>query len=1375
MSHSQAPVMNWSGENLTENLRLFKDKMNLYFLDEEITDASKQARKILRSIGDEGLRKLYGSALTEEDKKDPAKLYSFLEDQLPATTVNFRVHRLQLMRFTINPGESIDAFVTRVRTHGQKCEFTEEELQERTMEIVIASTDNEEFRKELLAKEKGYTIKQLLETGRKYEAIEHSRMQLQKLTLPTTSVDAIKNMKTKQQPCSYCGTYHKKRNCPAYNSTCEACGMKGHWKVVCRNKTKIRAREHDKPARRKERSKSRPRQRDRSESRHQVEMVTDDPESETIFDTIQVEVCEISDSRREVFTTLRIKPPKTTDDKLKIKLKIDTGASGNTLPMRTLKQMYETEEQIQSILTQESVRLMAYNGKPIRYCGTTHMRLCNNNKWFDTKFYVIEVEDYRAPPILGLQSCEEMNLITVHTSDIISVKQPDSIVPKQIQDIETLKSLYPNQFDAIGNFDGKVTLSLQDNAQPFIAAPRKCSIHMRDRIKKELDDMEEKGIIRKVNEHSDWCSNVCFVTKKDGSLRVCLDPKRLNLNLKRCPHKIPTVEELNPTFHGARYFSKLDAKSGYWSVKLSEESQLLTTFRSPLGQRYCFLRMPFGLNTAQDDFQRKMDEILENLEGVVGIADDVCVTGKTEEEHDKNLIRLMERAQEKGLVFNSKKCMIKRDSIAFFGNTYTRNGITPDPAKVEDIRNMPSPTSKDELRRFLGMITYLSQFVPNFSDKSALLRDLLKQDVPWIWEEAHETAYTQLKNAISQESSLSYFDTEKDITLEVDASQKGLGTAVIQDNKPVAFGSKSLTDTQSRYSNIEREMLAIVFGCERHHTLLYGKSFTVVTDHKPLITICKKPIHSAPLRLQRMLLRVQGYNFDIVYRPGSEMVLADALSRLPNREQCKDIDLDIRVDCININIDTVELRNIGLINFSEDKQSQLIMETSRDRTLNALKEYVYNGWPENIKELPTELRAYWPYRDELAIEGGVMFKGKQVLIPQPLRQSILEKLHLSHTGIEKTRQLARESCYWPNINKDIEQMCKMCDLCQEYQHENQREPMIPYPIPSRKWQMIATDLFEISGRQFLIICDKFSKFPLVDEIQSPTSSEAIANKFRHYCALFGKPQEIYSDNGPQYSGQAFQQFCKAWGIKHITSSPTHSRSNGFIERQIGYLKPLLEKSIRNNQDIQLTLLNVRATPVNSKLRSPAELLLGDPIATLLPSHSTVGDEEIRDELYRAQEKMINHDAQSTRKTVLPPLITGQKVRVLSHRNHRWFPGTVISVDKAPRSYMISTNGRNIRRNRCHLRETTSRNESPERAPTLDLQTAAKPPTPETKAAETKKVTFTQPSPHKPKPCEPPCEPPNAETPATSPAKSSLAKSRITRYGRIVKPNPKYTS
>ena len=988
-----------------------------------------------------------------------------------------------------------------------------------------------------------------------------------------------------------------------------------------------------------------------------------------------------------MFSSIRIVPPEKPGRNYTIRLKIDTGAGANTIPMRSMRQIYASDEEIKSKLTHEPIKLTAYNGKTIEYIGTIWMNLHHNNHFYKTKFHVIDVSEanYKVPPVLGLQSCEIMNIISIHSVNDLKHSEIKEQKPI-INDVKTLKERFPNSFDTIGNFEGKITLHLKDDAIPYIAPPRKCSIHMKDKIKEELDDMVQKGIIRKVDEHTDWCSNVCFVTKKDGSLRVCLDPKKLNENLKRCPHKIPTVEEMNPLFTGAKYFSKLDAKAGYWSVKLDQKSQLITTFRSPLGQRYCFLRLPFGLNVSQDDFQRKMDEILENLPGVTGIADDVCVSGATGEEHDENLINLMTRAEKKGLVFNSSKCAIKQTEISFFGNVYTQEGIKPDPKKVEDIRNMPIPENKDDLRRFLGMITYLSQFIKKFSDKTQVLRDLLKNSSLWCWEEVHNIAYNTLKTEISDKSVLHYFDISKEIVLEVDASMKGLGAAITQEGKPVAFASKALTETQSRYSNIEREMLAVVAGCERFHTLLYGKSFKVITDHKPLVAICGKTIHNAPPRLQRMLLRLQGYSFDINYRPGSEMIIADTLSRLPNKENKGSIDLDIRVDNIEVEIDSETIRNISMINFSAKNKQNIVQETLKDPILNTVKEVVHNGWPDSIKELQQDIRPYWSYREELAIEGGVLFKSRQVIIPQSMREDILMLLHQSHQGIEKTRSLSRESCYWPNINKDIEKICKECALCQEYQHKNRHEPITPYETPSKPWHHIASDLFEINGRQFLITADKYSKFPFVEEMTTGVTSYDVAQQIKRYCSILGRPHSIFSDNGPQYSGKSFQEFVNEWGINHVTSSPTYSQSNGFIERQIGHVKPLLRKAIDNNQYINLTLLNIRATPIDHRLKSPAEMLMGRPIVTLLPSRHGLGQENDREALCKKREEMIVQDKHANN-TQLSPLYPSQLVRVLSHKNNRWFPATVIKADDTPNSYLIRSNNRIIRRNRHHIRQT----------------------------------------------------------------------------------------
>ena len=275
-------------------------------------------------------------------------------------------------------------------------------------------------------------------------------------------------------------------------------------------------------------------------------------------------------------------------------------------------------------------------------------------------------------------------------------------------------------------------------------------------------------------------------------------------------------------------------------------------------------RVTFGLCVSQDIFQQRMDEILESLEGCVGIAD-ICIFGATQEEHDQRLIALMEVAKSAGLVFNSTKCSINQSSISFFGNVYSASGIGPDPTKVKDINEMPVPQDRDDLQRFLGIVTYMGGFIPNLSRLSSILQDLLRKDVPFEWSEDHQMAFNTLKGAITTDASMAYYDVTKPITLEVDASQKGLGAALVQEKKPIAFASKTLTKTQSNYSNIEREMLSLVHGVERFHTYLYGRSFTIITDHKPLEMICNKPIASAPPRLQRMLVKIQGYDYSVKY------------------------------------------------------------------------------------------------------------------------------------------------------------------------------------------------------------------------------------------------------------------------------------------------------------------------------------------------------------------------------------------------------------------------------------------------------------------------------------------------------------------------------
>ena len=448
--------------------------------------------------------------------------------------------------------------------------------------------------------------------------------------------------------------------------------------------------------------------------------------------------------------------------------------------------------------------------------------------------------------------------------------------------------------------------------------------------------MVSDGIIRKEDHHTDLCSSATYVSKKDGTIRICLDPQKLNLALKRCPHKIPTVEEINPELSKAKFFSKLDAKAGYWSICLAKDSTELTTFRTPFG-RYCYLRLPFSLSVSQDIFQQHMDRIIEKCEGVHGISDDLIVHGATEEEHDKRLHNLMTIAKKEGLRFNSEKCVIKTQQVSFFGRLYTSHGLLPDPKKIEDILQIPVPQDQHDLQRFLGMVNFLSPHLPNISQLTTPLRDLLKQVNVWQWEDDHQTTFLKTKQLVSKSICLQYYDPTAEVHLEVDASIKGLGATLIQKRQPVTFASKSLTPAESNYSNIERECLAIVHGIQIFHHYLYGISFTIISDHKTLQVSLHKPLHSAPPRIQRMMTKIKGYDFKITYVPGPKLIISDTLSRMPNPNSGVHVSIDEHVD--EITIDECEDISIDLLNFSPAKQAEIRHLTSTSIHENSIRNH----------------------------------------------------------------------------------------------------------------------------------------------------------------------------------------------------------------------------------------------------------------------------------------------------------------------------------------------------------------------------------------------------------------------------------------------------
>ena len=361
-----------------------------------------------------------------------------------------------------------------------------------------------------------------------------------------------------------------------------------------------------------------------------------------------------------------------------------------------------------------------------------------------------------------------------------------------------------------------------------------------------LHRMVKLNVIKKVDEATEWVNSMTVTEKPNGQIRVCLDPTDLNRAIIREHSPLPSDEEIMTRLGGSVLFSKLDARDGYWQVPLTEKASYLTTFNTLIG-RFRYLRLPFGLKSSNEVFQKRMSQVYERLEGVEVVFDDILVHGTTREEHDSRLKAALQRSREAGVKLNDTKCKFGLQEVTYLGRVISVDGIKPDPEKIKDILDMPSLTDKTGVHRILGMINFLAKFIPNMSTLTTPLRALLVKDTEFIWTHEQNKALDNIKKILTSEPVLGFYDPKKEVTILCDASQYGLGACLMQDGKPVAYALRSLTPVQVRYAQIEKELLSIVFGCERFHQYVYGKQIQVHTDHKPLLSIVnKQTIAEAP-------------------------------------------------------------------------------------------------------------------------------------------------------------------------------------------------------------------------------------------------------------------------------------------------------------------------------------------------------------------------------------------------------------------------------------------------------------------------------------------------------------------------------------------------
>jgi hypothetical protein len=514
---------------------------------------------------------------------------------------------------------------------------------------------------------------------------------------------------------------------------------------------------------------------------------------------------------------------------------------------------------------------MSYSKRSILVLGACVLEVLHRDR--AAKVYFVIVKD-ASTAILGVKACDKLGLVkrTYTIENCAKVTDSTSEMVDQNQDL----------FAGLGCIPGEHRLSLNTEVTPVVSPCRKIPFAMHEKLQDELKRMEDMEVICKETEHTDWVSLIVIVPKKDGQIRVCLDPIQLNKAIQGEHCKLPTRDEIHAKFKNAHYFSKLDARTGFWQMKLDKNSSKLTCFNTPFG-RYRFLRLPFGISSAPEIYHRTIHMIYEHIPGCTTMMDDIIVWGSTLQEHNQRLQQVFDASRKSNLKLNREKCVFGMKELTFVGDTISAEGIKPDEAKVKAIMNFETPKSKKDVQRFLGMLNYQARYVPDLSSKTQVLRNLTEEKNQFQWTATEQKSFDELKAILTSTSVLKFFDPNKEIKISSDASSFGLGAVLLQkhDNEwmSVAYASRVMSDAETRYAQIEKEMLAISFACEHFHQYIFGQAVEVETDHKPLVSIFKKSLNDCPLRLQRLLLRVQKYDLRIGYTPGKFMHTADALSR----------------------------------------------------------------------------------------------------------------------------------------------------------------------------------------------------------------------------------------------------------------------------------------------------------------------------------------------------------------------------------------------------------------------------------------------------------------------------------------------------------------
>lgn len=1160
--------------------------------------------------------------------------------------------------------ETLDQYHTRLRRLAKNCGFTDKDKEIKS-QLIQKCTESRVREKGL--RNKDITLVDLLAYGRTLEtttlqgkAISGSLStpqqpaQVNKLQKKYADTRAkprqnfgksgdqgqSNSNKPKSAKCRGCGsTSHGKRHkeCPAWGKVCHKCKRKNHFATVCEQSTSAPATNfvrHD----------------------DQQEQATPGTAVQGAYSMYNVStgtpkpyMCEL---------TLNGTP---------ITMEVDTGASTtiiNTGCYRKLQHAVPLDKQ-------NLPDLKTYSGEIFQPCGRIRVQVR-----YEKRTYTLEclVVDGPGPNLLGRDWLKyiQLNWATLHKVDT-----------------DDFNKQFPELFkDGLGELkDTEAKLYIDEQVPPRCFKPRVVPFALRGKVDVELERLQEEGVIRPV-EFSEWAAPIVPVLKSNGSIRICGDYKlTVNKAARVDKYPIPCIDDLYSKLTGGTHYSTLDLSNAYQQVRLAEDSQKLTTVTTSKGL-FAYTRLCYGVSSAPGIFQRLMEQLVQGIPMVAVYLDDILVTGRGYQEARSNLLTVLERLQTAGLRLRLEKCTFLQKSCTYLGHRLDADGIRPTQDKLRAVRDAPTPTNVTELRSFLGMINYYHKFLKNLSSVLAPLHELLRDDAQarWKWTDRHTTAFNQAKALLQSSQVLVPFDPSLPLILSCDASPYGVGAVLSHGmpdgtDRPIAFASRTLAPAEKNYAQLEREGLSVVWGVKKFHKYLYGRNFSIQTDHRPLLGLMgeEKPISAmASARIQRWALILSNYQYHLKHKSGTKHGNADGLSRLPLKE---DVTVPVPAETVLV---------MSILDNTPITAAKVANWISRDPLLSTVRKYVLQGWPENSRE---GLEAYSRRRLELSVHQGCLLWGSRVIIPPQGRETLLEELHECHPGIVRMKALARNYLWWPGLDAEVEAKVRSCDVCQQQSKPPPNAPLHPWEWPGKPWYRIHIDFAgPVEGKMLLIIVDAHSKY-IDAHVMSSATTTATIRKLRQTFATHGLPCTLVSDNGTAFTSQEFQTFCNMNGIKHVRSSPFHPASNGLAERAVQTVKGGLKKTTGEDLETRLYrfLMQYRITAQSTTGESPAELLMHRRPRSRLDLVYPATDNKVLDK--QAQSRK-DHTGQGERM-----FHTGDSVWALNFAGiPKWLPG-VLETKLGPVSFLVKLqDGRTWKRHVDHIHKRVPNESYPDHTP-----------------------------------------------------------------------------